>query len=329
MKRPSKEKKRNNEHTHDTVVVAPASSTFLPTEVLGLIFRMLSPPSYPHENVYRCMPIIAVSHVCYRWRAITLSCSALWTHVVPLLLGYMWTVEMLARSKGAPLTLDFRNKSPRRAAINNDNLKLPSRYLRLLDQTRTLIVPGSFRCGLEHTPVSSAPHLESISFNNPAGVDDPYLHLLATPYHHLVRFETPALRKLVLCGHITLNGTNATIIKDLTHLDIRTTDMERISRTVDVLQALLSLKSLALNIRETSIAVSFTIISLTSLTSIRLVGTASDCSKLLQQIRAPSIKAFSLVCKSRTKTELPDLLAAVSALCVQNKEISALQQRPH
>ncbi|OJA12145.1 hypothetical protein AZE42_05144 [Rhizopogon vesiculosus] len=149
------------------------------------------------------------------------------------------------------------------------------------------------------------------------------------PYYNVHIFETPALRKLVLGNNVTLDGTNATIIKDLTHLDIGNTDMPRLYKTIDVFQALLSMKSLALNTRASSAAVSFTIIILPSLTSIMLDGTASDCSKLLQHVRAPSVKACTLVCTSRNKEKLPVLLAAVSALFAQNKEISAFLQRPH
>ncbi|OAX38479.1 hypothetical protein K503DRAFT_159501 [Rhizopogon vinicolor AM-OR11-026] len=299
-----------------------APSVALPTEVLVLIFRMLSPGKGPfplHDNVYLCVPITAVSHVCHRWRAITLAYSALWTHVPPLLLGYEWTREMLSRTQGAPLTLDIQLGSHKRDA--DASLKLA---LKQLDQIRTLIVPCSGQYGLQYVS-SPAPLLESISFNNLTGIHT------SNPiqYHHIVRFETPALRKLVLGNNVTLDGTNATIIKDLTHLDIGNTDMPRLYKTIDVLQALLSLKFLALNIRASSAAVSFTIITLPSLTSIMLNGTALDCSKLLQQVRAPSVKACTLVCTSRDKTELPDLLAAVSALLAQNKEISALLQRPH
>ncbi|OJA12138.1 hypothetical protein AZE42_05137 [Rhizopogon vesiculosus] len=299
-----------------------APSVALPTEVLVPIFRMLSPSGGPfhYDNVHMYVPIIAVSHVCHRWRAITLTYSALWTHVPPLLLGYKWTREILSRTQGAPLTLDIQLRYHKRDS--DSGLKLA---LKQLDQIRTLIVPCSGQYGLHYVPSSSpAPLLESISFNNTTGIHTSN----PVPYHLIVRFETPALRKLVLGNNVTLDGTNATIIKDLTHLDIGNTDMPRLYKIIDVLQALLSLNSLALNIRASSVAVSFTIIILPSLTSIMLDGTASDCSKLLQHVRAPSVKACTLVCTSRDKEELPVLLAAVSALFAQNKELSALLQRP-
>ncbi|OJA12144.1 hypothetical protein AZE42_05143 [Rhizopogon vesiculosus] len=185
-----------------------APSACLPTDVLVLIFHMLSLPSTPYENIYQCMPIIAISHVCHRWRAITLACSGLWTYVSPLLLGYDWTREMLTRSNGAPLTLDIQFQFPR--CSTDASLKLAMKHL---DQTRTLIITSNEKSGLEHAS-GPAPLLESITFTCTS-----YRYRLLA-YHNLVKFETPALRRLVLGSCIRLYSTNATMIKDITHLDL-------------------------------------------------------------------------------------------------------------
>ncbi|OJA12143.1 hypothetical protein AZE42_05142 [Rhizopogon vesiculosus] len=70
-----------------------------------------------------------------------------------------------------------------------------------------------------------------------------------------------------------------------------------------------------------------------SLSSIRLQGSPQDCSALLQKITAPSVKEFTLTCSACMKTDfklpvLRNLLAGVSALRLQNKEMGLLL-RPH
>ena len=90
----------------------------IPPEILQEIF--LSHPGYLHvehqpwsdvhrctDNLEDCRPLcwIAVSHVCRRWRAVSLRCRPLWTNflVSP---HPEWTAEVLRRSGDAPLVIN-------------------------------------------------------------------------------------------------------------------------------------------------------------------------------------------------------------------------------
>jgi hypothetical protein len=301
----------------------------VPTEILTQIFHciLIRPPMAVHDTVYNKLEedtsirnIIAVSQVCHWWRAITLTCPTLWAYVSPLQLGYEWTREILTRSENIPLTLDIRSSTRGDYAI----LKLAMKHLH---HTRALVVSETNQAALGYAS-GPAPLLESISF-----IDTTSCSLYYVPpmlYHALARFKAPALCKLVLGHNVTLDGTNVTDIRSLSHLDIRNISMSSISTNADVLQGLSSLKYLSLEIIDLSLSFFLPIITLPSLASIRLEGPASACSYQLKRLRSPSVKAITLCCTgSQAKTDFHVLLAAVSALRAKNgAEMSALLQNP-
>ncbi|OJA12139.1 hypothetical protein AZE42_05136 [Rhizopogon vesiculosus] len=196
--------------------------------------------------------------------------------------------------------------------------------MRHLDQTHTLIATGSEQSGLEHAS-GPAPLLESITFTGAL-----YEHQRLA-YDTLVKFETPALRRLVLGRGIMLRSTNTAMIKDITHLDIIRTDMAYTFKTISLFQTSSSLKSLVLDIRCSPPAYALPITMPPSLSSIRLQGTQKDCSALLRKITASSVKEFTLTCSGHAKPDfkLPVLLAGVSALRLRNKPKMSLLLRPH
>ncbi|KAG2145162.1 hypothetical protein DEU56DRAFT_979001, partial [Suillus clintonianus] len=222
--------------------------TSLPVEIMEHIFRILKPSpdlydpcGITHSQAKHVWDIKAVSQVCYQWRDITLGCPALWTYVAPLLFGYEWTRDILARSKGAPLTLDIRG-----------TLTFPHCVIRLamahLVHTRILIIDAKFQDFLRCAS-GPAPLLESItiSSSNPTSIINSADFTI--PYCTLVTFETPALRKLILDDHITLSGASLTMIKNLRHLEIKSVMFTpTLPQFINIHQALSSLQTLVLDV---------------------------------------------------------------------------------
>ncbi|KAG0706934.1 hypothetical protein DFH29DRAFT_899173 [Suillus ampliporus] len=172
--------------------------------------------------------------------------------------------------------------------------------------------PGELEFFLGCAP-DSAPLLEAIALIDTPGS----FHVPTMSYRTPAKFETPASRELILGRHVMLDGANAPMIKDLTHLEMNT---RYDSRFLNILQGLLHLQTLGLVIDYLPPIYALPIITLPCLNSLRLVDTASDCSRVLQHIRAPCVKALTLIFSSQTNTmaDLPVLLAAVSTLHAQN-----------
>ena len=75
----------------------------LPAELLSWIFELLA-LSEDTTPVGRKPHCVGVSHVCSQWRHIALECPRLWTHIQCPLYP-RWAMEMLKRSKMAPITV--------------------------------------------------------------------------------------------------------------------------------------------------------------------------------------------------------------------------------
>ena len=77
-----------------------------PAELLSRIFELLahSEDSRPFQ---RRTHWVGVSHVCSQWRHIALECLRLWSHITCFPYS-RWAMEMLKRSKMAPLTVEGR-----------------------------------------------------------------------------------------------------------------------------------------------------------------------------------------------------------------------------
>ncbi|KZT00099.1 uncharacterized protein LAESUDRAFT_753350 [Laetiporus sulphureus 93-53] len=80
---------------------APPIST-VPPEILEDIFLQLAQDTRTDSTPPYAW--IKVSHVCADWRAIALNCASLWTDV-QFVVSSEWLTEVLARSKGLPLTI--------------------------------------------------------------------------------------------------------------------------------------------------------------------------------------------------------------------------------
>ena len=75
----------------------------LPAELLSWIFELLA-LSEGAMAVYRKPHCVGVSHVCSQWRHTALECPRVWTHIQGSFYP-RWALEMLKRSKMAPITL--------------------------------------------------------------------------------------------------------------------------------------------------------------------------------------------------------------------------------
>jgi len=82
----------------------------LPPEILSQIFIFTT---FTNVEIQLTLPLslIRVTHVCRHFRAVALECPALWTEIY--FPSTPWATEMLKRSKGADLILNFRKVGDR------------------------------------------------------------------------------------------------------------------------------------------------------------------------------------------------------------------------
>ena len=143
----------------------------LPTEILSIIFSLL--PSFENfkrkcKRKCKCKsypPILTftVSHVCHRWREISLNQPLLWNHIDFTMLSPAGAAEVLVRAKRAPLYLKARTTrwSGAKFKAFEDQIKAHVHH------TSHLSIKG----GTKHLErfgqlVSSAPSLESLSIED-------------------------------------------------------------------------------------------------------------------------------------------------------------------
>ncbi|KAF8481677.1 hypothetical protein DFH94DRAFT_825602, partial [Russula ochroleuca] len=136
----------------------------LPTEILSIVFKFCLLASLDVLDSSLPIALTAISHVCHRWRDISLNMPYLWSHVNFAKLTPAGTAEMLARAKMAPLHLEVKTsrwsvkkfeaiKGQVEAHINH------TRRLSIMSTTQNLV--QTFRL-----LVSSAPSLEQFSIVN-------------------------------------------------------------------------------------------------------------------------------------------------------------------
>ncbi|KAI0264841.1 hypothetical protein BC834DRAFT_970411 [Gloeopeniophorella convolvens] len=84
--------------------------SLLPTELLAHIFHLLRDDRDYYEDVPQLPLLSAVTHVCCHWREVALSDSSLWSaiwDIIPRRCNQQWLIEMLSRSKNAPLDVNL------------------------------------------------------------------------------------------------------------------------------------------------------------------------------------------------------------------------------
>ncbi|KAF6744423.1 hypothetical protein DFP72DRAFT_975273, partial [Ephemerocybe angulata] len=94
---------------HNTL--SPINS--LPPEILSTILRLVQTAIQKEEN--EILSWIRLTHVCQHWRAVSLSCASLWSHIS--FENPLFTNMMLSRSNNAPLKVHFDVPSPRKKPL--------------------------------------------------------------------------------------------------------------------------------------------------------------------------------------------------------------------
>lgn len=103
--------------TRSNVLKAQQTVTFLPVEILLLIFTLVrqaykkaktsvkEEPSGLTEDEIACNSWVGVSYVCWHWRAVALGCPSFWSFIELKGGRCLLAMEMLKRSKGCKLSL--------------------------------------------------------------------------------------------------------------------------------------------------------------------------------------------------------------------------------
>jgi hypothetical protein len=135
----------------------------LPTEILSIIFSLF--PSFEVLNLESCRPILSspASHVCHRWRGISLNLPCLWSHINFTKLAPAGAAVMLVRAKTAPLYLEAQTIQWNGAKFEafREQIEAHIHYIRHLSVSATrkhLKIFGQL--------VSSAPSLELLSIDD-------------------------------------------------------------------------------------------------------------------------------------------------------------------
>jgi hypothetical protein len=144
--------------------LSPISS--LPPELFATIFSLLCVPSTSSSggNPDYHLARLNVSHICHRWREITLNQPLLWSHVDFTPLSSTGAAEILVRAKSAPLYLEAKVSGDRwdnaRVSTFRKELQAHVPHIRRLKISSTALdLFDSIIEGL----VSPAPTLECLS----------------------------------------------------------------------------------------------------------------------------------------------------------------------
>ncbi|KAI6120001.1 hypothetical protein EDD16DRAFT_1706202 [Pisolithus croceorrhizus] len=177
----------------------------LPPELLSMIFLHYARDWYTDPGskfVGQVAPWVAVSYVCRTWRDVALNCGVIWGHLFFVSLD--WTLELLERSKAAPLLVRMHLTSVD-SYVATSSLRMVLRHMERVEDMHVLnlLTPNS---EIENMLDVEAPSLRSLQISS----ED-----LAV---NLFRGETPALRKLVL--HRCYTHWSSPIFNGLTHLSL-------------------------------------------------------------------------------------------------------------
>jgi hypothetical protein len=131
----------------------------LPTEILSIIFSLL--PSFGILDPSLPIAPTPISHVCHRWRDISLNMPYLWSHINFTKLTPAGTAEMLARAKMAPLHLEAKTSqwSMEKFEAFKRQVKAHIHHTRQL----SIMATPQYLMQMFRRLVSSAPSLEKFS----------------------------------------------------------------------------------------------------------------------------------------------------------------------
>jgi hypothetical protein len=274
--------------------LSPISS--LPPEVFAVIFSIVC--GKPDYHLAR----LNVSHVCHRWREITLNQPLLWSHVDFTTLSLTGVAEILVRAKSTPLYLEVRVSGDRwddaRVSTFRQELQAHVPYIRRLRiNSPELDLFDSIIEGL----VSPAPALEYLllSSNRP-GVDRRISVGRPSIPDTLFDSSTPRLSCLELCS-CNIRWTSP-LLKRLKYLKILTPSADarpELAVWLDALDEMSQLTSLTLH-SASPIAPSFPLhikrtVTLPSLTRLDILAfSLEDCALALAHLDLPALTSLCL-----------------------------------
>jgi hypothetical protein len=176
----------------------------LPTEILSIIFSLL--PSFGILDPSLPIAPTPISHVCHRWRDISLNMPYLWSHINFTKLTPAGTAEMLARAKMAPLHLEAKTSqwSMEKFEAFKRQVKAHIHHTRQL----SIMATPQYLMQMFRRLVSSAPSLEKFSIakfsqsNSPLTISVNLFDGIAPKLIYLrldncgIRWESPFLKGL-------------------------------------------------------------------------------------------------------------------------------------
>jgi len=278
--------------------LAPISR--LPPETLAKIFSLLPFPADDSENV----PYLAwahVTHVCHRWREISLSFPYLWSHINFSKLSLARFPQILARAKMSPLHFEAKHISPlSKSRYNAFGGQLEAH----ISHTRHLTLSGEFQTVLQRL-VSPAPALVSLSLTK---ISSAYRPLWCTIPDSLFDRTTPMLTRLELISYSI--GWKSPLLKGLQTLKIVTPSMQAMPTLKDWLAALdqmSQLKTLVLHGANPAVSVNNPLLSepqrtvtLPSLSHFDITASAKGCTLALTYLMLPALISLHMTSKSQS-----------------------------
>ena len=266
----------------------------LTSEILVSIFSLLSSSVFSISSQPFAAPFI-FSHVCHKWREISLNFPHLWSRINFTQLTLASTAKMLTRAKTVPLHLE--------ADLTGWGREQIDAFERLLNghisQTRDLRISGPLPAFGQL--VSSAPILESLSLSHTAARPDLSYPAIIPP--KLFNSTTPRLTSVELKNCYI--SWKSRLFKSLRILKIlNTSEEERPSLEVwlNTLGEMTQLETLVLESatpRALHTSDSWRIITLPSLTKFHISASAADCALALAHLVMPALTSLHVNAKSQ------------------------------
>ena len=298
----------------------------LPTEILSIIFYLLSGPSFwALKRTSRHTPITPffLSHVCHRWREISLNLPCLWSHIILTELLPAGASQMIALAKMAPLNLE--------AAVKTWDLEIVTGQIEAhIHHTRHLSLsasPQDFERMLGRL-ISSAPSLERLSIKCSNLTDGPML----VP-DNLFNGIAPKLS----CLHLDMCSISwvSPLLWGLRELELFT--FPRGGRTslnvwFDALSQMHQLERLSLlnniPIHDSSTRTPMVpglAVVLPSLRELDVIASVLDCFVVLAHLILPALTRLCINAKNTYDSVTPQLISCVARNAYGPQDTEALQ----
>ena len=302
----------------------------LPTEILSVICSLLtSQASLEAVNFESSLPTpsFSISHVCHRWREISLNLPYLWSFVNLTKLTPAGAAVMLARAKMAPLHLEVETIKWNKAKFKafKEQINAHMHHIRHLGMT---VKPNHLK--MFGQLVSSAPSLQLLSICN----QEPLFVILPVIIPDtLFNGVAPNLTYLVLynCGI----RWQSPLLKGLRDLELfsfparaRTTlhSWLRALKRMPQLESLVLRRGVPCDLVVLSEGLKLTV-DLPSLTELSILGSVSECAVVLAHLVLPALTRLCIIAKNDLSAygSVNDLIQCVAQNAHGSQDTEALQ----